>query len=149
MAKAEVNLNCSLWIDYEQLIMDCFDCIFISTEDLALFYINFLTGLMISVFLAAPAQRVRRTWNLMEKSVQNELKFFILLWKKYYFIQKLKFSYFNNLFGNVFQTSGVISVITLYCMWNSDAQKVFQLLEEVFSSLAFHWKRSFQVISML
>ena len=43
----------------------------------------------------------------METSVQNEQKFFILFWKKYYFIHKLKFSYFNNLFRNVFQTSGV------------------------------------------
>ena len=38
---AEVNLNCSLWIDYKQLIMDCFDCIFISTEDLAYFTLIF------------------------------------------------------------------------------------------------------------
>ena len=36
----------------------------------------------------------------METSVQNEQKFFIWFWKKYYFIHKLKFSYFNSLFGN-------------------------------------------------
>ena len=24
-----------IWIDYEQFIMDCFDCIFLSTNDLA------------------------------------------------------------------------------------------------------------------
>ena len=49
----------------------------------------------------------------METSVENEQKFFILFWNKYYFIHKLKFSYFNNLFRNVIQTSGVIVVITL------------------------------------
>ena len=33
VAKAEANLNW-LWTDYE-LIMDCFDCMFTSTNDLA------------------------------------------------------------------------------------------------------------------
>ena len=32
VAKAEVNLN---WLWTIELIMDCFDCIFISTNDLA------------------------------------------------------------------------------------------------------------------
>ena len=39
--KAEVNLNSNFWIDYKQLIMDCFDYIFISTEDLAYFTLVF------------------------------------------------------------------------------------------------------------
>ena len=52
----------------------------------------------------------------------------------------------NNFFENVFQTSRVIGLITLVsnCMWNSDAKKVFKLLEKVFSSLSVH----FRVISM-
>ena len=33
VAKAEVNLNYSLWTI--ELIMDCFDCVFTSTSDLA------------------------------------------------------------------------------------------------------------------
>ena len=48
------------------------------------------------------------------------------------YIQKLKFSYYNNLFGNVFQTSGVIGLITILYVRNSDAKKVFQLLEKYF-----------------
>ena len=54
-------------------------------------------------------------------------------------ILKLKFSYYNNLFGNVLQTSGVIDLITILYVQNSDAKKVF------------HWKlgfHNFQVISM-
>ena len=43
--------------------------------------------------IAAPILRVRRAWNLTGTSVQNGQKFFILFGKKYYFIQKLKFSY--------------------------------------------------------
>ena len=94
VAKAEFNLNYSLWIDYEQLIIDCFDCIFISTEDLA-YFTSIFSVFIISLFLAAPALRVRREWNLMEISVQNEQKFFTLFGGKCYFIQKLRFSYFT------------------------------------------------------
>ena len=32
--KAEVNLNCSLWIGYEKLIMDCFNSIPADTKTL-------------------------------------------------------------------------------------------------------------------
>ena len=35
------------------------------------------------------------------------------VWEKVLFYKKLKFSYYNNIFGNVFQTSGVIDLITL------------------------------------
>ena len=45
-------------------------------------------------------------------SVRNWLRFFLLFGKEYYFIEKLSFL-INNLFGNVFQTSGVKSLITL------------------------------------
>ena len=69
----------------------------------------------------------------MGTSVLNGQKFFILFGKKYYFIEKLKFFYYNNLFGNVFQTSGVIGFIMTLYVRNSDAKKVFQLLEKVFS----------------
>ena len=56
------------------------------------------------------------------------------LWEKeLYFIQNLKFSYYNNLFGNDFQTSGEIGLMTIMYVRNSDAKKVFQLLEKVFS----------------
>ena len=68
-------------------------------------------------------------------------------WEKLLFYM-FYISYFliNNLFENVFQTSRVIGLITLLsnCMWNSDAKKVFKLLEKVFSSLSVH----FRVISM-
>ena len=45
--------------------------------------------------------------------VRNGQQLFILFGRKYYFIQKLKFSCYNNIFGNVFQTLGVIGLITL------------------------------------
>ena len=64
---------------------------------------NFLTGFMISLFLAAPALRVRRASNLMGTSVRDGLRFFLLFGKKYYFIEKLTFL-IDNLFRNVFQT---------------------------------------------
>ena len=38
--------------------MNCFDCIFISMDNLALFDANLFTAFMISLFLAAPARRV-------------------------------------------------------------------------------------------
>ena len=58
---------------------------------------------MISLFLAAPALRVRRASNLMGTSVRDGLRFFLLFGKKYYFIEKLTFL-IDNLFRNVFQT---------------------------------------------
>ena len=94
----------------------------------SLFDTNVLTGSMISLFAAAPAPKVRRERNLMGISVRNGLRFFLLFGKKYYFMQKLSFL-INNLFGNVFQTSGVIG-LKRYCMRNCDTKKVFQLLEK-------------------
>ena len=64
---------------------------------------NILTGFMISLFLAAPALRVRRAWNLMGTSVRDGLRFFLLFGKTYYFIEKLT-CLIDNLFRNVFQT---------------------------------------------
>ena len=66
-------------------------------------------------------------------SIRNGQKFFILFGKKYYFIQKLKFSYYNNLLGDVFQTSAVIGLITILYVRNSDDKKVF------------HWKPGFTI----
>ena len=94
-------LQCLNWL-IEQLIMDCFDFIFISTEDLAYFISIFSLVSWFVLFLAAPAQ-----------AVQNGQKFSTLFGKKYYFIQKLKFLYYNNLFGNLFQTAGVTGLIRL------------------------------------
>ena len=128
----------------------CFDCMFISTEDLAHFISIFSLVSRFVLFLAAPALRVRRAWNLMGISVWTGQEFFILFGKKYYFIQKLKFSYYNNLLENVFQTSRVIGLITLLYA-KLDAKKVFQILEKVFPSQAFHWKpgfNNFRVTSM-
>ena len=68
-----------------------------------IFDTNILTSFMISLFLLTPTPRVRRTRSLMETSVRNRLRFF-LLFEKSYFIQKLSFL-INNLFGNIFQTS--------------------------------------------
>ena len=68
-----------------------------------LFHINVVTGFTILLFLVAPAPTVERAWNLMKTSVQNGLRFFLLLVKKYYFKQKLSFL-INNFFGNIFLT---------------------------------------------
>ena len=46
-------------------------------------------------------------------SVRNGQNFIILFGKKYFFIQKLKFSYYNSLLGMVFQISGVTGLIML------------------------------------
>ena len=130
--------------------MDCFDCIFISTEDLVYFISVFSLVSWFVLFLAAPALEVRKAWNLTGTSVGNGQQFFILFGRKHYFIQKSKFSYYNNIFGKVFQTSGVTGLITLLyakLLW----WKVFQLLEKEFPSLAFHRKPGFhnlRVISM-
>ena len=74
---------------------------------------NALTGFMISLFLAAPAPRRPRTWNLMGISVRSGFFWFFLLFgKKLFFIQKLRFL-INKLFRNVSLTSRVIGLIPL------------------------------------
>ena len=107
LAKAEVNLNWLWTFDYGFFWL----YIYIHGQ-FSLFGTSGLTGFMISLFLEAPAPREERTWNLMGASVRNGLVFFLLFWKKYYFIQKLGFL-INSHFGNVFPTSGVIALITL------------------------------------
>ena len=66
------------------------------------------------------------------------------IWEKVLFYREV-ICFINTLFGNVFQTSRVIGLITLLskCMWNCNAKKVFKLLEKVFSSLTVHRKPSF------
>ena len=117
-------------------------------EQFSLFDTNtdVLTGLVISLFLAAPAPRVR---DLMGASVRNGLRFFLLFGKMYFFIQKSSF-FINNLFRNVFQTLRVTGLITLVYA-KLRCSKVFKLFEKVFFSLTVHRKPSFhnfQVISM-
>ena len=101
--------------------MNCFDCIFYGIFYYRLYRrtdlsdSNFLTGFMISLFLAAPDPRLRRVRNLTRTSVQNGIRFFLLFGKKYCFIQKLSFL-IDRFFGNVFQTPML--------------KHVFQLLEK-------------------
>ena len=93
------------------MIMDCFDCLFISMEDLAYFISIFSLVSRFVLFLATPALRVQRTSNLI-RTLRNGQQFFTLFGRKYYFIQKLKFSYYNNIFRKVI-AKGVIGLITL------------------------------------
>ena len=62
------------------------------------------------------------------------------VWEKVLFHREVICFLINNLFWNVFQISRVIDLIALLsdCMWNSDAKKVFKLLEKVISSLTVH-----------
>ena len=79
--------------------MDCFDSIFYGIfycklyECFSLSDTNVLIGLMISLFIAVPALRVRRTINVMGTAVQNGRRFFLLLGKKVLLYSKVKFSY--------------------------------------------------------
>ena len=98
VANVKVNLNCLWTIDYELFWL----YIYIHGR-FKLFHINVVTGFTILLFLVAPAPTVERAWNLMKTSVQNGLRFFLLLVKKYYFKQKLSFL-INNFFGNIFLT---------------------------------------------
>ena len=96
-----------IWIDYEQLIMDYFDCIFIyiSTDHLAYLIPMFSLVSWFLYFLQDLLQEhVQGTWNLMGTSVRNGLRFFLLFRKKYYFIEKLSFL-LDKFFGNAFQTT--------------------------------------------
>ena len=79
----------------------------------SLFCISFLTGFTICSISCSTALEVRKAWNLTGTSVGNGQQFFILFGRKHYFIQKSKFSYYNNILGKVFQTSGVTGLITL------------------------------------
>ena len=112
VAKAEVNLK---W----PWTIDSFDYIFIYSDDLvylipifSLFFINVFTGSMIFLYLLEPPSRILRAWNLMGTWVRNGLWFFLLFGKNYYFIQRLSFL-ISILFGNVFQTLGVMGLLPL------------------------------------
>ena len=70
-----------------------------------------LIGFMISRFLTATASRVQKARDLMRTSVEWA-KFLSFVWEKYYFIRKLSFL-INSLFGNAFQISRVIGLLTL------------------------------------
>ena len=128
-----------IWIDYEQLIMDCFDCMFYGIiycefkGQFSLYGTNVLNSFMIFLFLAARPPRVRGAWNLLGTSVRNGLRFFLFLERKYYFIQKLSFL-INHRFGNVFQFSWVI------CSKNTTVWETPRL-KKYFSS----WKKYFIV----
>ena len=84
VAKAEVDLNWLWTTDYGLFWL----YIYIH-EQFSLFDTNTyaLTVFMISLFLAAPAPRVQRTWNLIETSVRNGLMFFILFGKKLFYTE--------------------------------------------------------------
>ena len=85
VAKAEINLN---WLWTIELIMGCFDCIVISTNDLAwpIWYQYQCFHCFHDFFIAAPAPRVRKAWNLMGTSVWNGRRVFYLFGKTSYFI---------------------------------------------------------------
>ena len=127
--------------------MDCVDWIFISSEDLAYFISMFSLVSWIVLFLAASALRVGRAWNLMGTSVRNGQKFFILFGRKYYFIQKLTFPCYKNIFGNVFQTSGVIGLITL-CMRKSNAKNYLNFWRKYFAVLHFSENQVFTISAL-
>ena len=73
-------------------------------------------------------------------------KVLFIVYENLLFYREVTCFLINSLFRNVFQTSRVIVLIILLsnCMWNSDAKKLFEVLEKVFSSLSAH----FRVISM-
>ena len=119
--------------------MDYFDCIFYGifycrlNGRFSLSDTNVLTQFIIFLF----------PWPYFLQHLHQEYEGHETLWEHQYgmgkgslfclgkstiYIQKLKFSYYNNLFGNVFQTSGVIGLITILYVRNSDAKRVLQLL---------------------
>ena len=118
--------------------MDYFDCVFRSTNDLA--QPIWCSHCFHDFSIATPGRRGRRAWNLMGTSVRNERRFFLLFMKNYYFTERL-YAFLLITFRNIFQTFKSNRLITLLsnCMWNSNAKKVFKLLEKVFSSLWVHF----------
>ena len=123
--------------------MDCFNCIFygifhcILNGRFSLPDTNVLTRFIVSLFpwlcfLQHLHQEYDGHKTLCKHQYGMGKSFLFCLGKSTIYIQKLRFSYYNNLFGNVFQTSGVIGLITLLYVRNSDAKKVFQLLEKYF-----------------
>ena len=110
-----------------------------------LFYISFLTGFMICSIYCSTCSKSTKSMKPNGNISTKWSTVLYFVWEKCYFIEKLKFFHYNNIFGNVFQTSGVIDLITLLYA-KLRRQKIFQLLEKVF-----HWKpgfHNFRVISM-
>ena len=123
--------------------MDCFHCIFYGifhcrlNGRFSLPDTNVLTRFIVSLFpwlhfLQHLHQEYDGHETLWEHQYGMGKSFLFCLGKSTIYIQKLKFTYYNNLFGNVFQTSVVIGLITLLFVRNSNAKKVFQLLEKYF-----------------
>ena len=89
--KAEVNLSYSLWIDYNNWLSIVLNIIYVLGR-FSLFYINFLTCFMIfSIFCSICS---KSTYSMKPNGNAST--------RKYYFILKLKFAYYNNIFGKVF-----------------------------------------------
>ena len=86
LANAEVDVNWLWTIDY-----GLFWLYFYIHEQFILFYINTNVLWFHHFPIAALPPRVRRAWNLMGRSVWNELRFLLLFGKKYCFTEK--FSY--------------------------------------------------------
>ena len=140
VVKAKVNLNWLWTIDYQLFWLYSY-----IHKWFNLFDTNVQTGFIISLFLAAPAPRVRKVWDLMGTSVRDGLRFFLLFGKKYYFIKKLSFL-INIFFGNVFLTSEVIGFITLVY-----SKLILTPRKKYFFRIIIHWKPSFHkfcVVSM-
>ena len=95
--------NSELWKQYQSVSQEimgqiCNIWLYIYIhEQFSLFDTNtsVLTGFMISLFLTAPAARVKRAWDLKRTSVRNGLRFFLLFGRKYFFIQKSSFLIIN------------------------------------------------------
>ena len=83
--------------------MDCFDCIFISTNDLLwpIWYQYQCSHCFHDFSVAVLVPRVLRAWNLIGTPVRNRRRFF--LWEKVLFCREVICFLINNLFGNVFQ----------------------------------------------
>ena len=110
VAKAEFNLNCSLWIDYNKLLWIVL--IYIHGR-FSLFYINFLTGFMICSISCSTCSKSTKSMKPNGNINTKCATVLYFVWEKVLFYTKIKVSYYNNIFGNVFQTSGVIGPITL------------------------------------
>ena len=138
-------------IDYEQLTMDCFNCIFISTTNNLAYLTPIPMFSLVSWFLYC------NTCSKSTKSMKPNgnismewAKVLAFLWEKVLFWREVKFSYwspFRKRFLNFKSYKLNNSTVCKTLMLN-----VFILLEKVFSSLTVHRKPSFHdfhVISMV
>ena len=139
-----------IWIDYEQLIMDCCDCIFISTNNLA-YSIPIPMFSLVSWFLyCSTCSKSTKSMKPNGNISMEWAKVLAFLWEKVLFWREVKFSYwspFRKRFLNFKSYKLNNSTVCKTLMLN-----VFILLEKVFSSLTVHRKPSFHdfhVISMV